>query len=400
MSALIHLMQILLCYLSIKMRLNELGMRTKPYLKSILLVLSFLSLLHNNVLAEIKTIGDYKVEEHVSGLNYPWSMAFVSDNHYLVTEKAGALRQVINKQVKEPVVGLPNDIYVKGQGGLLDVVLHPEYLLNKWIYLSYSAGDDKHNTLKVIRGKIRDNKLVDVQSIFSVAPTRDTPVHYGARLAFMSDNTLLISSGDGFDFREDAQRLDNHLGKILRVNEDGGLPDDNPFALESGLRKWVYSIGHRNPQGLVVDQDRNRIISHEHGPAGGDEINIIRSGKNYGWPVITYGKDYIGASISPFKEYPGMQQPWVDWTPSIAPSDMTIYKGTKFPQMRGDLLVSTLKTREIRWIQMAGNQIVHQTSLFSELNQRIRGVKVHPDGSILLLIDDVQGKILRVVPSL
>lgn len=377
-------------------------MTAMPRFKLLISILLFIAIASNEALAEKKSIGGYQVEQHVSGLSYPWALAFISENHYLVTEKTGALRQIVDQQLGSPVTGLPEDLYVKGQGGLLDVVLHPNYRTNEWLYLSYAAGNDDNNTLKVIRARLKDNSLVDIEAIYSVLPMRDTPVHYGARLAFMSDNTLLISSGDGFDYREDAQRLDNHMGKIIRINDDGSLPSDNPFAHESGPRRFVYSYGHRNPQGLVFDEDRNLIISHEHGPDGGDEINLIRMGKNYGWPVITYGKDYIGATISPFKEYPGMMQPLVDWTPSIAPSGIALYNGKMFPQMRGDMLVSTLKSREVRWVQMSGAHVVAQQSLFSDLGERIRDVVVHPDGSILLLIDSAQGKILRIVagPSL
>ena len=374
-------------------------MTPKPSTKILLLMLSLMSVFTHHALAESKTIGNYQIEEHVSGLNYPWAIAFISSNHYLVTEKTGSLRQVVGQVVSAPVTGLPQDLYVKGQGGLLDVILHPEYQTNKWLYLSYSSGNDDSNTLKVIRARLKDNSLVDLQTIFTVLPMRATPVHYGARLAFMSDNTLLISSGDGFDYREDAQRLDNHMGKIIRVNDDGTLPSNNPFAHERGQRRFVYSYGHRNPQGLVVDTNRNIVISHEHGPDGGDEINMIRGGKNYGWPVITYGKDYSGATISPFKEYPGMLQPAVDWTPSIAPSGLALYSGKMFPQMRGDMLVSTLKSKEVRWVQMSGSQVEAQQSLFSELGERIRDVAIHPDGSILLLIDAADSKILRIVPK-
>lgn len=371
-------------------------MTPKPSSKYFLLMLLLMSVVSTHAWADSKSIGDYQVEQHVSGLSYPWALAFISGNHYLVTERTGALRQVIDQVVSAPVSGLPKDLYVKGQGGLLDVVLHPNYQTNKWLYLSYTAGSDDSNTLKVIRARLKDNSLVDVQTIYSVLPMRNTPVHYGARLAFMSDNTLLITSGDGFDYREDAQRLDNHMGKIIRLNDDGSLPLDNPFAHESGQRRFVYSYGHRNPQGLAVDPDRNMVISHEHGPAGGDEINIIRSGKNYGWPVITNGKDYFGATISPFKQYPGMLQPLVDWTPSIAPSGIALYDGQMFAQMRGDILVSTLKSKEVRWVQMSGTQVEAQTSLFSELGERIRDVVIHPDGSILLLIDAEEGRILRI----
>lgn len=343
----------------------------------------------------------YDVKEVVTGLNFPWSLAFISDNQFLVTERSGKLRHVVNFTLSKPITGLPEDIYVNGQGGLQDVVLHPNYAQNGWIYLSYSAGTDERNTLKVMRAKLENNHLVDSEVIFTVEPYRSTPVHYGARLAFMDDNSLLISSGDGFDYREDAQRKNNQMGKILRVLDTGETPTDNPYIgeTEKNLSAAVYSIGHRNPQGLVYDLNRDLVFSNEHGPAGGDEINIIKRGDNYGWPIVTNGKDYSGAIITPFKKYQGMRQPLVDWTPSIAPSSLAIYNGVMFPQMRGDLLVSTLKAKEILWIQMQGNKVVDQQSFLSELGYRFRDIKVHPDGSLYVLVDNEQGKILRVTPK-
>ncbi|GAB5380932.1 MAG: PQQ-dependent sugar dehydrogenase [Aliiglaciecola sp.] len=372
-----------------------------PHVKTCSLVLLFLSCFHISAQEQNASAG-FKVEEVVTDLTFPWSVAFLSNNQMLVTERGGTLRHVVNKTVSKPIAGIPDDLYVKGQGGLLDVVLHPQYRQNGWIYLSYSSGTDSNNTLKVMRAKLRDNQLVEKQDIFEVLPYRDTPVHYGAKMVFIEDNSLLITSGDGFDYREDAQRDNNQMGKILRVLDDGSIPLDNPYIgeTEKNLSAAVFTKGHRNPQGLVYDLNRNKVFSHEHGPAGGDEINIIKMGKNYGWPIITYGKDYSGATISPFKSYPGMEQPLVDWTPSVAPSGMAVYYGSLFPQMRGDLLVSTLKTKEILWIKMRGDKVVEQQSLFADLGYRFRDIKVHPDGSLYLLVDSAEGKILRVTPQI
>lgn len=344
---------------------------------------------------------DFQVEDFVTDLEYPWSLAFISARHMLVTERVGRLRQIINQQLSQPVTGLPSDIYVKSQGGLLDVKLHPNYRDNGWLYLSYASGTDKRNRLKVIRAKLKDNHLFDLQEIFTVSPDKDTPVHFGGRMVFLHDNSLLISTGDGFDYREDAQRINNQLGKMIRVMADGSLPKNNPYIgeTEKNLSAYVFSLGHRNPQGLVYDKQRDVILSHEHGPAGGDEINVIRAGRNYGWPVITQGKDYSGATISPFTEYRGMQQPLVNWTPSIAPSGMAIYHGILFPQMRGDVLISTLKAKSLRWLKWQGNQLQEQTPLFTQLQHRFRDVKVGPDGAIYLLVDSAKGKIIKVTPK-
>jgi glucose/arabinose dehydrogenase len=217
----------------------------------------------------------------------------------------------------------------------------------------------------------------------------------------LPDNSLLITSGGGFDYREDAQRLNNLLGKVIRVNDDGSVPANNPFLSEDAdsLSNYVFSYGHKNAQAILYDPVRSVIFSNEHAPDGGDELNVIQAGVNYGWPVITYGNDYIGGRISPFTEYPNMQQPLLDWTPSIAPSGMAVHSGDMFKTLNGDFLVSVLKFKEVRWVQMLGMKVVGQVSLFKELGQRIRDVRVHSDGSIYILTDSENGSILRIIQS-
>ena len=339
---------------------------------------------------------DYQIDIIAEGLEHPWSLAFLPDSTMLVTERAGRLLHLGEKTTTE-VKGLPDDIYVAGQGGLQEVVLHPDFSSNHLIYLSYSAGSEDKNALKVVRGVLQNNLLTDIEPVFTVAPYKGTPVHYGARMVFLPDKSLLITTGDGFDYREDAQRLNNQLGKIIRLNDDGSIPRDNPYIgeTEKNLAHAVYSYGHRNPQGLVYHHALNMVIAHEHGPAGGDEINFIAPGKNYGWPVVTNGRDYSGASISPFKQYSGMEQPAWDWTPSIAPSGMAVYSGSVFEQLEGDLLVGALKDKDVKWMQMVNGKIVSQVSLFSELDERIRDVRVN-DGEIFLLTDDTDGKVIKV----
>jgi aldose sugar dehydrogenase len=346
----------------------------------------------------LKTFPDYQVSEIANGLAYPWSLAFLPSGDYLLTEKVGNLLLLHGNGQSERIKGLPDDIYVESQGGLLDVVLHPDYQQNGWIYLSYSTGNRGNNALKLVRAKLKDLQLSELQSLFTVSPAKDTPVHFGGRITFLADNTLLLSTGDGFDYREAAQRLSSQLGKIIRLKDDGQIPTDNPFygKAENKTTNVIYTLGHRNPQGLAYDPLRDMVFSSEHGPAGGDEINIITAGNNYGWPVITYGRDYSGASISPYKEYPGMQLPLVDWTPSIAPSGLAVYQGDMFPLLNGDLLAGALKYKEVRWIQLSGTQVVGQVSLFKELQQRIRDVRIAPDGAILILTDSDDGKLLRI----
>lgn len=377
---------------------DDIPMQNRGFIFGLMMFLSLHSL---SLAAQQAQFPNYQIQEVASGLNFPWSLAFLPDGNLLVTERSGTLRMVSNGELSEPIAGLPNDIYVKGQGGLLDVALHPDFATNGWIYLSYSSGDGKNNALKVIRSKLTDHKLTETQVVFTVTPLKSTPVHFAGRMAFLPDNSLLITSGDGFDYREDAQKLDSLLGKIIRIKDDGSVPNDNPFLQQevNALSNYVFSYGHRNHQGILYDPKRQVIFSNEHGPDGGDELNIIQAGVNYGWPVITNGLDYIGSRISPFTEYPNMQQPFLDWTPSIAPSGMAVHYGKMFNGLNGDLLVSVLKSKEVRWVQMDDLKVVGQISLFKELEQRIRDVRVHPDGSIYILTDSDMGKILRVLPE-
>lgn len=358
------------------------------------------------------TFSEYKITKVAEGLSYPWSLAFLSAERFLVTERTGQLRLVNSGEVSSAIAGLPHELYVKSQGGLLDVVLHPNYKENGWIYLSYASGTAESNALAVMRAKLVGLTLVEQQVLFRVSPTKNTPVHFGGRMAFLPDNSLLITSGDGFDFREQAQLKTSLLGKIIRIMDDGSVPSDNPFVdlgeagpissindSELNLEQYIYSLGHRNPQGIVYDRQRNMVFADEHGPAGGDEVNIIQKGYNYGWPVITNGLDYSGARISPFTTYPGMEQPWYDWTPSIAPSSIAVYRGEMFSGADGDLLVTSLKFKQLYWLKISENKVVAQYTLFSEIGERLRDISVHPDGSLYLLTDSPQGKILKITTA-
>lgn len=382
------------------------SLKLMPKKHIMLVILSLTTFLNNEVFSQEKSFPNYKVEEVAGELSFPWSLAFLPDHQLLVTERTGSVKLIDVKGSQQVVSGLPSDIYIKSQGGLMDVLLHPNFKENGWIYLSYSAGTDNHNALKVIRAKLVGDKLLNREEILLISPNKDTPVHYAGRMTFLPDGSLLVTSGDGFDYREHAQKMTSLLGKVIRVNDDGTVPPDNPFYVSSShgvsrplLSSYIYSLGHRNAQAILYDPAREVIFSNEHGPDGGDELNIIQKGLNYGWPVVTNGKDYMGSRISPFTEYPDMQQPLVDWTPSIAPSGMALYDGNMFKELRGDLLVSALKFKEVRWIQMRGTEVTGQLSLFKELNERIRDVRVDADGAIYLLTDSNNGKILRITKN-
>lgn len=342
----------------------------------------------------------YQVTEIATGLDHPWSITFLPDGAMLVTERNGGLRVIRDGAlVAEPVANVP-PTFVSGQGGLLDVVLHPDFAQNQMAYLTYSAGDGSASAITVARARYdaAANALFDVTVIFSAFPTRDTPQHYGGRMVFLPDGTFVLTLGDGFNFREQAQKLDSDLGKFVRLNGDGSVPADNPFVGREGARGEIFTYGHRNPQAIVFNPLDGRIYAHEHGPQGGDEINLIEGGRNYGWPAITYGLDYSGAMITPYTELPGMEQPLHVWTPSIAPAGMSVYTGDLFAGWKGDLIVAALVSTDLRRIDMEGGKVVGEQSLLSEREERLRDVRMAPDGALYVLTDEDNGKVLRVAP--
>ena len=338
----------------------------------------------------------YRVETIASGLAFPWSLAFLPDGRALVTERAGRLRMIVDgKLVEKPISGVPR-AFVEGQGGLFEVLIDPDFGSNQSIYLSLAQGRSRANRTRVVRAHFDGTSLSEVTPIFTAKPAKDTPVHFGGRMAFLADGTLVVGLGDGFDYREKAQRLDSHLGKIVRIRTDGSLPADNPFVGRDDALPEIYSYGHRNVQGIVWDAQAGLLYAHEHGPRGGDELNAIAPGANYGWPVATFGLDYSGAVISPFSERPGMVSPLHQWTPSIAPSGMVIYRGTMFPEWDGDFIVTALAGRCAQRLRLEGGKLVDGEVLFAELGERLRDVRVAPDGALWLLTDDAKGKVLRV----
>lgn len=341
----------------------------------------------------------YRIDTLAEGLEHPWSIAFLPDGRMLVTERAGRLRLLGPDGLREaPVEGVP-EAFVSGQAGLFEVALDPAFADNQWLYLSLATGTARSNHATLVRGRWVEDRLEDVTTLFTAWPGKTGDAHYGGRIAFLADGTLVMGLGDGFDYREDAQRLGNHIGSLIRINTDGSVPDDNPFVGRAGALPEIYSYGHRNVQGLVYDADNNRLWSHEHGPRGGDEINLVRAGHNYGWPLLTQGVDYNGALITPFTRIDGMTAPnWV-WTPSIAPSGMALYSGELFPQWRGSLFVSALAAKKVVRVMLAGGRPVSEEALFTELDARIRDVRMGPDGALYLLTDASGGRVLRVLPA-
>lgn len=338
---------------------------------------------------------DLKVEVVATGLDHPWSIAFLPGGGVLVTERNGGLRRIEGGKVYK-VSGVPR-VFNEGQAGLFDVLPHPDFNANGLVFLSYATGTEAANGTRVARAKLVGNSLIEVTPIYTASPLKRGPVHFGGRMAFLPDGTLVLTTGDGFDFRERAQKLDSPLGKVIRITTDGRAPADNPHAGSPTAQAGIWSRGHRNPQGLAYDPVRRMLFQHEHGPRGGDEVNVIVRGGNYGWPVATRGMDYSGATISPFQSYPGMIDPIVSWVPSIAPSGLAVYRGAMFPEWDGSLLVGALVDKELRLVKLdrAGRPL-GQERLLGRLGERIRDVRVAPDGAIWLTTDDAAGKLLRV----
>lgn len=358
-------------------------------------------LLSLTVLSATCFAADYRVDTVAEGLEHPWSIAFLADGSKLVTERVGRLRMIDpdGELLSEPVRGLPDDIHVGGQAGLKDVVPGPDFAKTRQLFISYACGTRQSNHLCLGRARLEEQSLIDFAEIFRTQPAKRGSAHYGGRIVFLPDDSLLLTMGDGFDYREQAQDPGNHFGTTLRLDRDGQAPRDNPFVNDPNAADEVYSYGHRNAQGIIHDPSTGWVFSNEHGPKGGDEINIIEPGQNYGWPVVTHGVDYTGARITPFTEKEGMVSPLVDWTPSIAPSGLTLYDGELFPEWQGDLFNGALAARKVQRVMMEQGSVTGQESLFSELGRRIRDVRTGPEGALYLLTDHANGEVLRVVPA-
>ena len=345
--------------------------------------------------------GSVKLTEVASGLQNPWSLAFLPDGRMLVTERPGRLRIVgRDGSVSAPIAGVP-EVHARGQGGLLDVAVSPNFADDKLIVFSYAEPTAGGARTAVARARLDAEglQLEDVRRIFAQNEDPSGNHHWGSRLVFARDGTLFVTLGDRFHSRERAQALDSHLGKVVRIAIDGSVPADNPLAGRSDARPEIWSWGHRNVQGAALHPQTGELWTHEHGPQGGDEINRTRAGLNYGWPEVTYGREYVtGRKIGAGEAREGVEPPVLQFTPSIAPSGMAFYTGDVFPQWKGNLFVGALKFQLVARVVLEGDRVVHEERLFAELGRRIRDVRQGPDGH-LWLVDETEGRILRLDPA-
>ena len=340
------------------------------------------------------------VETVARGLEHPWGLAFLPGGRMLVTERPGRLRIAEqNGQLSPPLAGVPQ-VQAGGQGGLLDVALDPRFADNRLVYLSY-AESGEHSTAgtSVARARLGQGRLDDVQIIYRQEPKVRGGNHFGSRLVFARDGTLFITQGDRANHRQGAQDLSVGFGKIMRITSDGSVPRDNPFVGRDGAQSEIWSYGHRNVQGAALHPQTGQLWTVEHGARGGDELNHPEAGKNYGWPVITYGVDYSGAKIGEGRVKPGMEQPVYYWDPVIAPSDMTFYTGDAFPEWKGSILIGSMQPGLLVRLTLQGDRVTSEERYLGDLNERIRDVQQGPDGLLYLLTDDRNGRILRIVPS-
>lgn len=333
------------------------------------------------------------------GLAHPWSLAFLPDGRMLVTERPGRLRYVdAAGKLSAPIANLP-PVFAERQGGLLDVVLDPDFATNSTIYLSYAeAAEDGTNGTAVARAKLDDMRLADLSVIFRQQPKIKSGHHFGSRLVFDRAGNLFVTLGDRNSQRDSAQDLGTHLGKIVRITKDGKVPADNPFVGKDGALPEIWSYGHRNLQGATLHAGTGRLWTHEHGPRGGDEINIAEPGRNYGWPVITFGREYHGPAIGEGSAKAGMEQPLHYWVPSIGPSGMAFHSGHGFPAWKGQLFVGALASKQLVRLELAADGTVRSEERIA-IEGRVRDVREGPDGALYLVTDEDAGRILRVVPA-
>ena len=324
----------------------------------------------------------------VPNLVNPWSFTFLPNKSILITEKSGELIHFEDGK-KTNITGLPK-IYLRGQGGLLDIILHPNYEENKWIYFSYASSDNNSSggNTTIARAKLKESSLIDLEVLYKATPDTSKGQHFGSRLVFDDSNCLFFTIGDRGNRDENPQDITRDCGKIYRINDDGSIPEDNPFVNEANAKTAIYSYGHRNPQGLTLHPKTSAIWSHEHGPKGGDEINIIEAGKNYGWPIISYGVNYSGTKFTDITEKEDLEQPIHYWDPSIAPSGMAFINSDKYGDWKSNLLIGSLKFQYLNMCTLKDNKVIKEERLLDGLG-RIRSVNQGPDGYIYVGVENL-----------
>ena len=346
--------------------------------------------------------GGIRVETVASGLANPWALAFLPDGRMLITERPGRMRLVTRDgKMSPPLAGVPK-VAASGQGGLLDVIVDRDFAQNRTIYFCYAdpvSGGAQTSMARAVLDAGETPRLDGVKRIFQQEGPPSGGNHFGCRIVQARDGNLFLTLGDHSTVRDQAQNLGNHIGKIVRLAPDGSVPKDNPFVGKPGVKPEIWSYGHRNSQGAALHPATGKLWMHEHGPRGGDEINIPEAGKNYGWPVIGYGVDYSGAKIHEATQKPGMEQPIIQWTPVIAPSGMAFYQGDLFPAWKGNVFIGGLSSRALVRLQVDGERVAREERLLRDLKERIRDVRAGPDGALWLLTDGSGGRLLRVTPA-
>jgi len=341
----------------------------------------------------------HQVVQVTGGLSYPWSIAFLPDGRALITERQNGVRVLSNGVLSATVLqGLPA-AFQGSEAGYLGLAVDPQFTSNRRIYVCLTLGTEASNGSAVIRGQLNQSRLDDVVTIFEARPAKDRPQHFGCRMVIGADGSLFVTVGDGYHFRDQAQDLASDLGKVVRIDTDGRAPPNNPFRNRPGARPEIFTLGHRNPQGLALRPGTSEVWLHEHGPRGGDEVNVLVAGSNYGWPRVTYGIDYSGEQIASAPLASGIQGPRYYWVPSIAPSGMTFYDGSRFPEWRGDLFVGALAGRALHRLDLEDSRVIGQEILLAGLKERIRDVQQGPDGCLYVLTDAADGKLLRIEPA-
>ncbi len=339
--------------------------------------------------ASFSFAADYELETVAENLDQPWSVAFLPDGGFLLALRGGSLVKLSADGLERTFIENTPATRFAGQGGYFDVILDRDFSNNKRLFLSLAESNTDGNGTGVVAATLKDNSLRDVTHIYRNKDRISTSAHYGGRMIQLPDQRILLTTGDGFNYREDSQNIDSHLGKIIELT---------PSADDGSYLAKVFAYGFRNPQGLIYDESEGAIYMHEHGPKGGDELNIVEASKNYGWPATSYGVNYSGARVSPYTSLPGIEEPLKYWTPSIAPSGLTRYDGELFPDWKGSFFIGTLVYRDVRRVTLTADGSQEEI-LFASMEERIRDIRTAPDGHLYILTDGEQGKLIRVAPK-